>query len=42
MLHKGIFSQLELSQNCVFSLVLMTSRGVVGIEAIPPAIPPLK
>ena len=44
----AIFSQTDLfshgpfRQVCVLSLVLMTSKGVVGIEASPPAIPPHK
>lgn len=37
-----LFSQGPLRQVCVLSLVLMTSKGVVGIEANPPAIPPHK
>lgn len=44
----AIFSQTDrlpqgpLRQVWVFNLVLMTSKGVVGIEARPPAIPPHK
>ena len=37
-----LFSHGPLRQVCVLSLVLMTSKGVVGIEASPPAIPPHK
>lgn len=44
----AIFSQTDLFSHgpfkhiCVLSLVLMTSKGVVGIDASPPAIPPHK